>query len=129
MENLQNSDLSELYSPQVVKRFIEIEKKVPGLIDLAINIKKLPKDYFEPGKNPSLKLRALLLEELRENTNRYKKGQIYLSRMRSFIRKANIRVQNALSKDNERRNVIESIVGANFICPKDKNKIIKILVK
>jgi len=122
-------DLRELYSPEVLKRFDEFKNDFPGLIDLAISIKKIPSNFVEKGKKPTLRLRQLLSEELRENTNRLSKNQISPVRMRSFIKKAKIRVNNALCKNKDRDELADRIINAQFISSLNKGRILKLLSK
>lgn len=127
MEN--KYELSGLYYSGVIQRFEQIEDQFPGLIELAINIKKLPREYVEPGKKPDLRLRFLLSEELRENTNRFLKGRINSIRMENFIKKTSERINNALNKNVKRKELINNIIKAEFINQDNKNKILKILSK
>ena len=127
---MKNSvDLSELYSVEVLERFERLKSQFPDLMDLAVSIKKIPSSFVEKGKKPTLRLRLLLSEELRENTNRLLKGQISPVRMRSFIKKTKIRVKNALSNNKDRDELADKIINAQFISSFNKSRILKLLSK
>lgn len=108
-------------------RFVRLEGKFPGIINLAVSVKRIPSDYTADSHKTSLSLKNVLTEELRQVTCNYENGKIPENYVHAFIAKANTRMQKARKINDDRKIISEMVSESNFIDLRSKTIILRLL--
>jgi hypothetical protein len=119
--------LYKLYTRRIADRFLKLEKEFPGLISLAIIIKRIPSNFTENERKPHSSLQFLLMVELREVTNKYEKKLIGANTLSDFISRGTERAKKAIGDVDDREKIAHMVRISTSVRPKNKAAIIQLL--
>lgn len=124
---MKNRELSLYFQQKIGERYERLEKIFPGIIELAISIKRIPEDYAENKFRPNSKLNDLLTKQLREKSAHFENGVITEYDLNFFMKKAKIRVEKYRKKYDNRKEISEMVSVSHFITESRKRVILRIL--
>jgi hypothetical protein len=122
---MKNRALNVYFQPKIAERYERLEKIFPGIIELAISIKKIPENYAEKISKPNSKLNDLLTKQLREKSAHFENGIIKEYDLKFFMGKAHIRVERFRKQYDDREEISKMVSRSDYIDKKNKAIILR----